>query len=260
MSGRLLGPHDPATVTVINSTGQSPFLLLGDHAGRAIPEALGDLGLSSADLGRHIAWDIGVRALGEALAARLDAVFIAQTWSRLVIDCNRNPERSDAIPEISDGSTILGNVGLRPEDREARIDEIHRPYQDAIAAEIRRRASAGRETILVALHSFTPRMNGVDRIWDAGVLHDGGDNRFALATLEGMRTTPGLTIGDNEPYRMDEVDHTIPRHAFAARLPYVELEIRQDHLSNDRDVALWADRIAWWLSRAAQGGDRGDPA
>ena len=248
--GGLLGPRDPRTVSLVNPTGASPFLLIGDHAGRAIPEALGELGLSQEDRVRHIAWDIGVQALGEAMAGSLNAVFIAQTWSRLVIDCNRDPERPDAIPEVSDGSTIAGNADLTPEERAARIHEIHTPYQEAIAAELRRRSDEGRETILVALHSFTPRMGGFDRPWDAGVLHDDGDTTFALSMLKHMKATPGLTIGDNEPYRMDGIDYTVPRHAFSAGLPYVELEIRQDHLRTDEGVAEWSDRLRAWLQHA----------
>lgn len=252
MSEGLLGPRDPATVAVINPAGGSAFLLIGDHAGRAIPEALGDLGLSKTDLDRHIAWDIGVRALGEALAAKLDAVFVAQTWSRLVIDCNRDPDRADAIPEVSDGSVIPGNHALTPQDRAVRIAEVHAPYQDAIAAEIEARRTSGKPLVVVALHSFTPSMEGFDRPWDAGVLHDGGDLRFAHAMLAAMRRTPGLIIGDNAPYQMDGIDHTVPRHAFAARVPYVELEIRQDHLYDATGVELWADRIAGWLNEAAR--------
>jgi len=250
-SGGLLGPRDPRTVSLVNPAGASPFLLIGDHAGRAVPEALGDLGLLEEDLRRHIAWDIGVRDLGEALAARLNAVFIAQTWSRLVIDCNRDPDRTDAIPEVSDGAVIPGNIGLTPEDRAARIAEVHAPYQDAIAVELARRAEEGRETVLVALHSFTPRMNDFDRPWDAGVLHDGGDLTVAKAMITVMRETPGLTVGDNEPYKMDGIDHTVPRHAFGAGLAYVELEVRQDHLSSTAGVTLWAGRIESWLRRAA---------
>ncbi|MES2344120.1 MAG: N-formylglutamate amidohydrolase, partial [Pseudomonadota bacterium] len=71
--------------------GACPLLLIGDHAGRAIPKSLGRLGLKAADLDGHIAWDIGIAGLGERLAQRLDATFVAQAYSRLVIDCNRRP-------------------------------------------------------------------------------------------------------------------------------------------------------------------------
>ena len=247
---RLLGSSDLPTVTVLNPEGGSPFLLLGDHAGNAIPAALGDLGLDAAERTRHIAWDIGVAGLGQALATRLDATFVRQTWSRLVIDCNRDPARPDAIPAVSDGTVIPGNANLSDADRAARVAEVHEPYQAAIAARIAERTAAGRETVVVSLHSFTPRMNDFDRPWQAGVLHDGHEDGFALRLLAVMRTEPGLTIGDNEPYRMNTVDHTIPRHAFAAGLSYAELEIRQDLLADEAGQAAWAERLARWLGAA----------
>lgn len=250
MSEPLLGPADPPTVTLLNPKGRSPFLLLGDHAGNAVPVSLGDLGLDAAERSRHIAWDIGVAGLGQALAARLDAVFVRQTWSRLVIDCNRDTDQPEAVPAVSDGTLIPGNANLSAADRAARVAEVHEPYQAAIAAEIARRAGAGLATVLVSLHSFTPRMDGFDRPWDAGVLHDGHEDAFAMRLLAVMQAEPGLTIGDNEPYRMNEVDHTVPRHAFAAGLAYAELEIRQDLLADEAGQALWAERLARWLGAA----------
>jgi predicted N-formylglutamate amidohydrolase len=90
-SNGLLRRDDPSPVIVTNPGGSSPILLLGDHAGRAIPESLGGLGVAPEALDLHIAWDIGVAGLGERLAADLDACFIRQAYSRLVVDCNRRP-------------------------------------------------------------------------------------------------------------------------------------------------------------------------
>ncbi len=248
----LLWPHEPATVRLLNPSGRSAFLLLGDHAGRAIPETLGDLGLAPADLTRHIAWDIGVRDLGEALSAALDATFIAQTWSRLVIDCNRDPGASDAMPLVSDGTVIPGNQDLGALDMGRRILEVHDPYHRAIAEEIRSRLARSQTTILVSLHSFTPVMAAFARPWQAGVLYDGGDPRFARAVLAALTSRPDLTVGDNQPYRMDTVDYTVPRHAYAAALPYVELEIRQDLLAEPGGVAEWAAILAACLRQALE--------
>ena len=247
----LLGPGDPPPVEIRRGGGRSPFLLLGDHAGNAIPAALGNLGLDQAGRRRHIAWDIGVRALGERLADLLDAPFIHQPYSRLVIDCNRSPGSPQSIVEVSDGTAIPGNEDLDPAAVEARIAEVHRPYHEAIAAEIARRRAAGRPTILVALHSFTPVMAGFERPWDAGILHDKGETAFSLRLLEELRRIPGLNVGDNEPYRMDEVDYTIPRHAWPAGLAYAELEVRQDHLSATDGVTRWAALLAEALATAA---------
>ena len=239
----LLDLNDPDPVQIVNPGGRSDLLLIGDHAGNVVPAALGSLGLDADDLGRHIGWDIGIAGLGEALAAMLDAVFIRQTYSRLVIDCNRDPDRADAIPAVSDGTPIPANEGLTGADRAARITAIHAPYQAAIAAELARRDAGGRRTQLVSLHSFTPVMAGVARPWQVGVLHDRGELSLTHRTLARLRADPALTVGDNEPYRMDGIDHTVPRHAYPDR-PYVELEVRQDLLADAAGVAEWAVRLA----------------
>lgn len=244
-SAGLLDSDEPDAVAAVNRSGASPFLLIGDHAGNRVPRRLAGLGIAAADLSRHIGWDIGIGDLGQALARRLDAVFVHQIYSRLVVDCNRAADAPDAVPEVSDGTPIPGNRGLGPAARDRRIAAIHAPYQAAIAAEIARRKAAGQPTVLVALHSFTPALAGATlRPWQVGILHDGAADAFAHALLDILRRRPELTVGDNEPYRMDGIDHTVPRHAFAARLPYAEIEVRQDLLATPAGIAAWTDRLA----------------
>jgi predicted N-formylglutamate amidohydrolase len=236
----LLDQDEPAPVVAFNSGGSSPFLILGDHAGNAIPRRLGTLGLSPEDRGRHIAWDIGVRGLGELLATALNAPFLHQHYSRLVIDCNREPQSAEAIPAVSDGSRVRGNERLSDAGRAQRIAEIHAPYQERISAELAIRRQAGRPTILIALHSFTPIMAEIARPWHVGVLYSGGDTGFATTLLQALQRESGTVIGDNEPYEMDDTDHTIPRHAFANRIPYAELEIRQDLIVDAAGQQIWS--------------------
>lgn len=240
----LLGAVDPPAVRVTNPGGRSSFLLLGDHAGNAVPAALDALGLGAAELARHIGWDIGVAGLGRMLAERLDAVFIEQHYSRLVVDCNRAPDREDAMAARSDGTIVPGNAVLDGPAREARLAAIHRPYQTAIAEALAARDAEGRETILIALHSFTPVMAGEARLWDVGVLHDGREDGFALAVLDRLRAQSALVVGDNEPYRMDETDYTLPIHAYPAHRRYVEMEVRQDHLADAAGQVRWAGILA----------------
>ncbi|RYD28996.1 MAG: N-formylglutamate amidohydrolase [Lysobacteraceae bacterium] len=249
-SKTLLGTEDAAPVVVVNPKGASSFLLIGDHAGKAVPSRLGSLGLSDAELSRHIGWDIGIGELGTLLAERLDAVFVRQTYSRLVIDCNRSASQADAIAAVSDGTIVPGNQALSDADVAARFAEIHEPYQAVIASELARRDALGIATTLVALHSFTPSMRDIDRPWQIGILHDGGETGFAHALLEILRGELDLTVGDNEPYRMDQIDYTIPRHAYPAR-PYAEIEVRQDLLGSTEGCTAWADRLARLLPVAA---------
>lgn len=224
--------------------------MLGDHAGRAIPERLGDLGVGAADLARHIAWDIGVADLGVLLSRRLDAIFIRQRYSRLVIDCNRAPGASGSIAEVSDGVPVPGNQALSTADQEARRREVFQPYQDRIAEILDTRRAAGRPSLLFSLHSFTPAMNSIVRPWRFGVLHR-NDSAFSRIALEALRTRWGEAMGDNQPYAMDGIDYTIPFHADARGLDYLELEVRQDLIDASWGQAAVADALADLLAQAA---------
>ena len=258
VSGKtLLSAHDPSPVRIFNPAGASSFLLIGDHAGNLVPEGLASLGLPAAELERHIGWDIGIGELGPLLAAALDAVFIRQTYSRLVIDCNRDPARADAMPEVSDLTIVPGNQALTAEQRAARVAAIQVPYQDVIGAELARRDAAGMETILVSLHSFTPAMQSVPRPWQVGVLHDRGNTGFARALIAAFERAGDLTVGDNEPYSMDTIDYTVPRHAYERGRAYAEIEVRQDLIATSQGCIAWAARLAAALGAAADSVNRG---
>lgn len=243
-STELLSGEEPGPFGALNEGAASPFLLIGDHAGELVPLKLNALGLPPEAFLRHIALDIGVAGLGERVAGLLGAEFLRQRYSRLVIDCNRSPDAEDAIPQVSDGVEIPGNAALTDEAREARIASIFRPYHAAISAALDRRTAAGLGTVLVSLHSFTPVMSGVRRPWRMGVLHQ-DDSRFSAAMLDLLRGELGDEAGDNEPYRMDQIDHTVPFHRAGREIDYLEIEVRQDLLES----AEGQERIATLLAR-----------
>jgi predicted N-formylglutamate amidohydrolase len=251
-ANRLLAPDEPAAITVRNKDGQSPLLIVVDHAGNAIPRALGRLGVAGAELERHIAWDIGVAAVSRFLADELDATLMWQNYSRLVIDCNRSPGSETSIPEISEFTPIPGNVGLSEDQRRARVREIFRPYHDWIEAELDLRRQAGRPVALIAMHSFTPVFKGEARPWHAGVLYN-RDPRFADILMALLKREEGLLIGDNEPYSVsDASDYTIPVHCERRGLPHVEFEIRQDLIADTSGQRAWSALLARLLPEAYQ--------
>jgi predicted N-formylglutamate amidohydrolase len=168
---RLLAPGDPAPVTVRPGGGRSPFVIVCDHAGRSLPQRLGTLGLSEADLSRHIASDIGAHAVANLLGEALGAVVIGQTYSRLAIDCNRPLGTPTSIVEVSERTTIPGNVGIAEAEKDARVREIFEPYHRRIGAELDRRRDACEPTVIVAMHSFTPIYTSIERPWHVGVLY-----------------------------------------------------------------------------------------
>jgi len=240
----LLGTGDVPPVLEQNAAGSSPFLLTCDHYGRLIPRALGDLGLPPGELKRHIAWDIGIAGVAEALAKHLDAHLIAQRYSRLVIDCNRPPSAPSSIPKISEATTIPGNEALADEAAEARRAQIFDPYHRRIDEVIDRRLRDGVPTVLVSLHSFTPVYAGVARPWHIGTLYH-RDTRLPPLLLKLLRGEPDLVVGDNEPYAVsDDTDYTIPVHGEARGLMNSGIEIRQDLIADQAGEKQWADRLA----------------
>ena len=225
---RLIGEEDPTPVRVLRPAGASEFFLTADHAGRAIPRQLGTLGLLESDLQRHIAWDIGIAGVTEKLADALDAAAVLQAYSRLVIDCNREPGWATSIPEISELTAIPGNAAISPAEREARSREIFLPYHERIARLLDARAAAGRRTVLIAMHSFTPVFKGEPRNIEVGVLYN-KDARLAHILRDLLAAEGDLTVGDNAPYAITEAsDYTVPTHGEGRALPHVEIEIRQD--------------------------------
>jgi len=246
----LLDPDEPGPVTFDNEIGQSVFFLTCDHGGRAIPRRLDRLGLAEPDTMRHIAWDIGIAGVGRLLSPLLDATLIVQTYSRLVIDCNRDPAVPSSIPEISEDTEIPGNRGLTPASRTARVEAVFRPYHDRIAVALDRRQGEGRASVLVALHSFTPVFRGVSRPWHVGVLFN-RDARLAHPLLRLLRAESDLRVGENQPYRVtDLTDYTVPVHGERRGLPYLEIEIRQDLITEPAGQAAWAERLARLLPAA----------
>jgi predicted N-formylglutamate amidohydrolase len=223
--------------------GRSNFLVLVDHASARIPRRLGNLGLRPSDLRRHIAWDIGALGVATRVAAALDAALVAQNYSRLVIDCNRDPQLPTSIPIVSEATAILGNIDLSEAEIAARRETVFWPYHNRVRGLIEERLAAGRPCIVVAQHTMTDVYKGQRRPMHAAVLYN-RDRRFAGLVLDRLRGESGLIVADNEPYFVsDATDFTIPYHAEARGLPHVEIEIRQDLVTAEAGQAEWAVRI-----------------
>jgi predicted N-formylglutamate amidohydrolase len=245
----LLGPGDPPAVEVLNPQGRAQLIFVSDHASRAIPRALGTLGLDAAALDQHIAWDIGIAEVTRRIAERLHAPAILAGYSRLVIDCNRRLDDPTSIVEISDETTIPGNLNLSAEARRARQTACFHPFHKAIVAAIEAVHARGLVPALVSMHSFTPVMSGFERPWHIGLLWN-NDPRMRDRVHAELAVDSALTIGDNEPYSARAAQgYTIARHAEAAGLPHIMIELRQDLIGRDSGIIAWADRLGDMFKR-----------
>ncbi len=242
----MLSPSDPQPVELVNPDGISPFVLCCEHAGRAIPGSLGDLGVAAAEMDRHIAYDVGAEGLARQLSELLDAPLIMQRYSRLVVDCNRPFEAPDCFPEISDGTRVPANAGLSAMEKHRRFNALHKPFHGALTRLLDNHVADSRASVLVAVHSFTPRLaGGADRPWQLGVLSN-RDGRLAHRFLSVFQSlNPGIPSAHNQPYVVDdESDYTIPVHGEARGLPHVLIEVRHDLIEDVTGQAWWAGLIA----------------
>jgi len=248
----LLAADEPSPVQVLREQGRSDLFLTADHAGRLIPRSLRRLGLPEAELDRHIAWDIGIAAVTERLSAALDATAVLQTYSRLVIDCNRDPTVASSIPEISEATDIPGNRNLAAAERETRRAAVFEPYHARIRALLDARQAAQRRTVYVAMHSFTPVFKGESRAMQVGVLYN-RHAQLANIMLDLLRAEGDLVVGDNAPYAVsDTTDYGVPVHAERRGLQHVEIEIRQDLIADAAGQTAWATRFERLLRVAVE--------
>ena len=241
---RLLGPGEPAAFETLRAGPRHPALLVCDHAAARIPAALGTLGLAPVKLADHLALDIGAGALTRQLVQRLQVPAVLGAYSRLVVDCNRRLDDPTAFPARSDGVEVPGNTALDHAERERRAETLYWPYHHAVRDELTRLEAAAKAPALIAIHSFTPTLNGAPRPWHVGVLWD-KDPRIPVPMMDALRQVTGITVGDNEPYSgRHPADFTVDHHAEAEGLPHVSIEVRQDLITTDEGVAHWAEVLA----------------
>ncbi len=249
---KLLGQFDPPPVGVRNGKSLSPFLIICDHAGNAVPMALNDLGLPRSELERHIGIDIGIMGVSEVLADVLEAPLVFQRYSRLVVECNRLTTSPDSIASVSDGTAVPRNQGVDQFERNMRINEIAAPYHLEISSRLDRRQASKLPTVLLSMHSFTPSLvaRPSNRPWHVGLCYD-ADVRFTNHVLAAIEKMPDIDVGRNEPYGVDMLrDYSIPVHAEARKIPYAEFELRQDLISTALGQKAWGERLATIIREA----------
>ena len=244
------------TPKILRPQGAGRFVFFCDHASNFIPPELHFLGLPPAERARHIAWDIGAAGVTEALSEIFDSPAILCGISRLVVDANRHPNASDLIPGTSDGTVVPGNLNLSASTREARIQRWFHPYHDAVEAVFLERESGGVEPIAVSIHSMAACLNvpsgrpeetppaTASRPWQIA-FSSHRDRRLTDVVLAAMRHSGDVVVGDNQPYDLDpDVDYSIPYHAMRRNLAHLQVEFRQDEISDPTSRRQWALRLA----------------
>lgn len=223
------------------------WLITCDHATNIVPPDLGgDLGLPALDMARHIAYDIGALGVARALGRALEAPVISSNFSRLVIDPNRGEADPTLLMRIYDGSVIPGNRQADGAEKARRLEAYHRPYHAALE----RLAARQEDTVIVAVHSFTPQLQGrAPRPWHLGILH-ADDSRLSDPLIALAEAEADLCVGRNQPYIGHLPGDAIDRHALAHGRQNALIELRNDLIETEAQQAAWGARLAPLLQAA----------
>jgi predicted N-formylglutamate amidohydrolase len=224
------------------------WLIACDHASNHVPPEIGggSLGLPPAQMSRHIAYDIGAAGVTRKLAELLAAPAILSRFSRLVIDPNRGEDDPTLIMKVYDHTIIPENRHIDSAERDRRLKSYYRPYHDAYAS----LAARQEDTIILAIHSFTPRLNGrAPRPWHIGILH-ADDERLSAPLITRLRAESDLCVGQNEPYAGHLPGDAVDRHALQTGRPNALIELRHDLIETETQQHAWAERLAAILTDA----------
>ena len=233
---------------IISGADDSPWLITCDHASNRVPDDVcdGDLGLPPEEMGRHIAYDIGAAGVTRHLARLMNAPAVLSNFSRLVIDPNRGFDDPTLVMRLYDGTIIPGNRHVDASEIARRKALFYDPYDAAVEEACRGRADIG----YVAVHSFTPRLNGRrPRPWEIGILH-AWDERLSRPLVDVLQAEGDLTVGVNQPYAGHLPGDTVDRHALRHGRPNALIELRHDLIATEEGQLEWAERLAPLLTRA----------
>jgi predicted N-formylglutamate amidohydrolase len=194
---------------VAHVTGASPlvrgnqFVVSCEHASNRIPGRYDNLGLAPKVLESHIAWDAGARVIAAKCAKALGCPFFAGRYSRLLIDLNRSPHHPKLAAKESFGIRIPSNANISRQELAHRIDSFYSPYRAQVIEAIRGIIARAGCCIHLGIHSFTPRVRGVERRADIGLLFDprsSVESAFVRKLAEELRAA-GYHVRRNYPYR-----------------------------------------------------------
>ena len=229
-----------------------------EHASGAVPA---DWPLSDAEARwctTHWGYDRGAAPLVRALQERLGGPAIFGVYSRLLVDLNRAPDDPELCRQQVERAPFAPNVGLFAAQREQRLARYYHPYHRALDRLLTARATAGVPTLLFSVHTFTALYEGRPRTLDAGVLFDETDRGAAPLLLDGLRRRSRAEVEPNAPWSgMLGLIYSVAHHGAVHRLPYLELEVRDDLLAGPdpqdwrmpipvrtEGVARWADAVS----------------
>jgi predicted N-formylglutamate amidohydrolase len=202
------------------------LLISCEHGGNRVPARYrGAFAGAQRALASHRGYDAGALELACEFARRLRAPLVYSRTSRLLIELNRSLGHRQSFSPYA--------RRLAPRVREELVARYYAPYRNAIAARVKRGVARGGCVVHLSCHSFTPRLRGVVRSADIGLLFDPrrlGEAALCRKWREALRREkPRLRVRHNYPYRGagDGLTTDLRRRFGAQAYIGIELEVNQ---------------------------------
>lgn len=210
-----------------------------EHAGNKVPGDYSHI-IDEEDtvLETHRGYDIGALELTRTIADEMDVDPQIHETTRLLVDLNRSLNHPAAFSEY-----------MRDTDRETKqhiVDNIYEPHRNKVREIISNLIDEDYRVIHLSVHTFTPRMNGVIRETDIGLLFDpirDNEYHFCEEWKEQIRKIePELRVRMNYPYRgvMDGFSTSLREQFSDQHYLGPELELNQKYVLSD-DQEGWEE-------------------
>jgi predicted N-formylglutamate amidohydrolase len=209
------------------------LLITCEHGGNRIPPRYRRAFATAARaLAGHEGYDPGALELAREFARQLDAPLVSTTISRLLIELNSSlwhprcfSRYAQRLPHAMRGELV---------------ERYYLPYRDEVKRHVARGLRAARRVVHLSCHSFTPRLGGMVRHADMGLLFDPAreqEARLCAAWTKALART-GLHVRRNYPYRGTADGLTTDLRArFGPRYLGIEIEVNQRF--PEGDAARW---------------------
>jgi predicted N-formylglutamate amidohydrolase len=139
-------------------------ILTCEHGGNEVPPAYTALFHGHEDvLNTHLGYDIGALELYNTLKPVADVSFHSVN-TRLLVELNRSVNHPKLF---SDYSSVLPSS-----EKERLLKKHYIPYREQVEQMVQDFVSGGRRMLHVAVHTFTPELDGEERKADLGLLYD----------------------------------------------------------------------------------------
>lgn len=170
------------------------LVLSCEHASNHVPARYRDR-FPRTVLAGHRGWDPGARAVARCLARALGVRLHEGEVTRLLVDLNRSRHHPRLFSEYV--------CGLDTRAKGAVLERYYHRYRETLEADVRARIEAGFRVLHLSIHSFVPRLHGVRRRADIGLLYDParGWEKSLAGRLKGRLIQSGFRVRRNYPYR-----------------------------------------------------------